>query len=434
MTEIILEIVFILVLVLINGLLALAEIAVVTARKLRLQQSAEKGDKRAEAALELANAPSRFLSTVQIGITLVGIVAGTVGGATISEQIAVQLQGVPLLAPYSEALGIAIVVVGITYLSLVFGELVPKRIAMGNPERTAAWVARPMRLLARLTAPFVRVLSFSTDAVLRIFGVRSRARPVVTEDDVRVMIAQGARSGVFEPEEAQMVQKIFRLADRKVNALVTPHTEIAWLDVNESPKELRRKIESSAYSYYPVGEDSLDNLLGVVHSRDLLAQSLAGEAIDLRAALQPALTIPEAMPALDVLEQFKTRRAQVALVFDEFGSIAGLVTVTDILEAIVGDLPDADELVEPEAVQRADGSWLLDGMLPIDEFMELFAIKAWPDEGEKYYQTLGGFVMTFLGRVPKTGEQFVWQELRFEVVDMDGQRVDKVLVAPIAGN
>ena len=425
------EIITIFLLIVANGILALAEFAVVSARRARLEERADDGDRGARSALALANDPGQFLSTVQVGITLVGILAGAFGGTTVASGLAPIIAQVSVLRPYSAGLSLGLVVAAITFLTLVIGELVPKRLALGNAERIASAIAPLMSALARIAAPLVRLLSFSTDLVLRLLGIKPSTEPPVTEDEVRILMEHGTRVGVFEPIEEEMVGRVFRLGDRSVSALITPRPEVIWLDVNDSLEEIRAKIIAGGHSHLPVADGSLDNLLGLVRSKDLLAQSLLGQPINLRELLIPALYVPEGMPAFAMLERFRETRSQIAVVVDEYGGLLGLVTLNDMLEAIVGDLPEPDELEEAEVVPRDDGSWLVDGGLPMDEFQDLFDLRDLPDEGEQYYQTLGGFVMTFLGRIPASSDHFEWGNLRFEVMDMDGLRVDKVLVTPI---
>jgi putative hemolysin len=427
------EILFVLLLLVANGVFAMSEIALVSARKARLRQRADSGDARARAALELANAPDTFLSTVQIGITLVGIFAGAFGGATLAGQLAPQVARVPALAPYSEAVSLFAVVLAITYLSLVIGELAPKRLALNNPEKVAAAVARPMSALSRAAAPLVRLLSLSTSAVLKVFGVKASAEPPVTEEEIRVLILQGAEAGVFEHSEREIVESVFRLDDRRVTALMTPRLEIAWLDADAPPEEIRRRVAESRHSRFPVARGQLDEVLGVVRTKDLLGRCLAGEPPDLRSSLRAPLYVPESQSALQLLELFRKAHTHLALVVDEYGSVQGLVTVHDVLEAIVGDM-SAARGSEPEAVERENGSWLLDGALLVDEFREIFPVGELPGEGRGSYQTLAGFVITQLGRVPRAADHFEWGGLRFEVVDMDGRRVDKVLVTPLGGD
>ncbi len=425
------ELLVILLLILTNGIFAMSEIAVVSARKTRLQQWAEEGDAKARTALELANAPNQFLATIQIGITLIGILAGAYGGATIATGLASVMADIAWLAPYSQPLSLALVVLAITYLSLIVGELVPKRLALNNPERIAAAIAGPMRSLSRIAYPAVHLLAISTEVVLRTLGVRPSTEPPVTEEEIRTLIEQGTQAGMFEEAEQEMVERIFRLGDRRISAVMTPRTEIVWLDRSAPAEEIRETITQSVHSRFLVADGSLDNILGVVHAKDLLVHCLAAQVIDLGVTLQQPLYVPESMRALKTLELFKQSGTHIALVIDEYGGIQGLVTPSDILEAIVGDLPVAGEQLEPLAVQREDGSWLLDGMLPVDEFKELFDLGRLPGEDQGVYQTLAGFVIMQLGRIPATSDYFEWERLKIEVVDMDGNRVDKVLVTPV---
>ncbi|MBI2877726.1 MAG: HlyC/CorC family transporter [Candidatus Tectomicrobia bacterium] len=431
MTAVVLEVLFVVLLIIVNGVFAMSEIAIVSARKARLQQRAEEGNLGARMALELANAPSRFLATIQIGITLVGVLAGAFGGATLAEKLAVALRPIQPLAPYSEAMSIGLVVLGITYLSLVVGELVPKHLALNHAEQVASAVASPMRALSVVAAPFVHLLSLSTEAVLRVLGTRPSSEPQVTEEEIKIMIEQGTEVGVFHPAEQEMVRRVFRLGDLKVEALMTPRTEIVWLDLQDPPEENQRKITTSGHSRFPVAQGSLDNVRGLIHVRDLLARSLTAQPVDLEAVVKPALFVPEGLPALTVLERLKSARSQIALVIDEYGGLQGLVTANDILGALVGDVPSVDGWARPEAIHREDGSWLLDGMLPIDEFKEILHLRELPEEEEGHYRTVGGLVMTSLGRIPSEGDHFDWEGFRFEVVDMDGYRVDKVLAMPL---
>jgi putative hemolysin len=430
MPSVMLEGLVVVLLIFVNGIFALSEIAVVSARKTRLQQWADEGNARARAALELANNPNQFLATIQIGITLVGILAGAFGGATIATELAVILSDITWLAPYGHPLSLTLVVLVITYLSLIVGELVPKRLALNNPERMAMAIAAPMQGLSRVAYPAVHLLGLSTEFLLRALGMKPSAEPPVTEEEIRALIEQGTQAGMFEEAEQEMVERVFRLGDRRVSAVMTPRTEIVWLDREASALEIRRTITESAHSRFLVADGSLDNVLGVVHAKELLAHILGEQVVNLEATLQQPLYVPESMRALKVLELFKQSGTHIALVIDEYGGIQGLVTPSDILEAIVGDLPEAGEQVEPLAVQRPDGSWLLDGMLPVDEFKDLFDLGELPGEDQGIYQTLAGFVIMQLGRIPAATDYFIWEGLKIEVVDMDGNRVDKVLVTP----
>ena len=429
MSKITIEILILALLILINGLFAMAEIAVVSARKTRLQQQAQEGDKKAQAALELANAPNQFLATVQIGITLVGIMAGAFGGATIAEELAGVLEQVPLLAPYSEAIGVAVVVLVITYLSLVAGELVPKRLGLNNAERVAARLAPFMRTLSRLASPLVRLLSLSTDLAMRLLGVRPEQETPVSEEEIKLLLQQGTRAGVFEAAEQEMVEQVFRLTDATVKVLMIPRPDVVWLNLDDPVEETRRIVATGGHSRFPAARGDLDHVLGLVYAKDLLAKGLDGRPFDLEATLRPALFLPESITVLEAVEQLKRNHTDAALVIDEYGGFEGLLTVADILQAIVGDISVPGEVVESGAVQREDGSWLLDGMLPVDEVRELLGIDSLPHEGS-LYQTLGGLVLLCLGRIPSTGDQFQCCGWQFEVVDMDSRRVDKVLAIP----
>ncbi|MGV8075300.1 MAG: hemolysin family protein [Syntrophobacteraceae bacterium] len=425
------DIIVILLLILANGLFSMSEIAIISSRKSRLQEWAEDGDAKARAALDLANSPNQLLSTVQIGITLVGVLCGAFGGATIAGRFASVLNRIPALGPYSDTLALGAVVLCITFLSLVIGELVPKRLALNNPERIASIAANPMRYLSVIASPAVKLLSVSTDLVLRLLGMRPSSEPPVTENEIRVLIEQGTTAGIFEEAEQEMVERIFRLGDRMAGVLMTPRKKIDWLDVSEPIEKTRRKIAGSTYSRFPVCQGRFANVLGVVHVRDLLDRSLAGLPFNLKASMQEPLFVHENTQVIKVMELFKTSGMQMALVIDEYGTIEGLITLNDILEAIIGDFPSENEHEEPRVVQREDGSWLVDGMLPVDELKELFDIKKLPEEQSAHYQTLGGFMMTCLKRIPLTGDNFEYSGLRFEVVDMDGHRVDKVLIQPL---
>jgi putative hemolysin len=427
MGNITVDIVLLLILIVANGVFAMAEAAVVAARQARLQQRAQTGDKRAQAALELVKSPNRFLATVQIGITLIGIFAGAFGGATLSEEIARGLRNISFLAPYADSIGLAVVVLIITYLSLIIGELVPKRIGLHSPERIASMVAAPMRTLSKIAAPIVWLLSASTELVLRLIGLRPSDDPPVSEEEINVMMEQGRRAGVFAKVERDIVQRVFQLDDRTVSSLMTRRPDVLWLDTEDDWEVNRSKLSSSVHSRLPVCHGSLDNVLGVVGTKDLLRQCLQGQTPDLTASLQDKVLVPETLPAFKLLEAFKTNLTHVILVIDEYAVVQGLVTLNDVLTAVVGDVPSIDDAHEPLATQRKDGSWLLDGMLPIEEFKKIFELDNLPGD-DANYQTLSGFVMTHMGRIPRAAEHFDVDNLHFEVVDMDGHIIDKVLV------
>ena len=428
------EIAIILLLIIINGIFVLSEIALISSRKARLQQRANEGDEGARKALELASSPNRFLSTCKIGVTFISILAGAFGGSTVAGEVEARLKEIPLLTPYSHIAGIILVVMGISYFSLVVGELVPKRLGMSRPEKVASIIASPMNTISLLLSPVVRILSISTDLVLKVAGIKPVEEPPVTEEEIKILIDEGTRAGVFEEVEQDIVERVFRLSDRRAASLMIPRADVIWLDIDDSPDEIRLKVEASDYPLFPVGRGSLDDVLGVVRSRDMLSCSLKDQQIDLKSSLMPPQFIPESMAALKILELFRQSGVQVALVVDEYGGIQGLVTLKDILEAIVGDMPYVGKPTEPQVVKRDDGSWLVDGMLSTDEFKEIFQVKRLPGEDSGYYQTIGGFVMMHLGRIPSTGDRFVWDDLSFEVVDMDENWIDKMIIKPGVGS
>ena len=419
------EILAILLLIIVNGILAMSEASLVASRKARLQQKASEGDKLSSLALKLIEDPNIFLSTTQIGITLIGVLAGAVGGATIAKALAELLQKIPYLSEYSQSIALGLVVVVITILSLWIGELVPKRLGIHSPERIARVVAGPMLFISVVFSPLIKLMGAATNLILRMIGIKASTEPPITEEELQMLMSQGTEAGVFEEAEQDMVEGVFGLRDQRVYSLMTPRTEIVWLDVDDNIEEIRTKIAESEYSRFPVRQNTLETILGIVKSRDLLVQSLSGVEIKLKDLVKTAYFIPETMFASRALEIFKEKGTELLLVIDEFGGLQGLITINDILEEIVGEI----EFDEPQATQRQDGSWLLDGMLEVDEFKEIFKLENLPHEDE--YETLSGFMMVSLGRVPQTADHFEWHDLRFEVVDMDGHRVDKVLVTTL---
>lgn len=424
------EILIVLVLILFNGALAMSELAVVSSRRARLQAMADAGSKGARAALALADDPGRFLSAVQIGITLVGIVAGAFGGATLAQHLVAPLAAVPGLETAAEELAFALVVAAITYFSLILGELVPKQLALRNPERVAALVALPMTALSRVARPLVSVLDASSGLVLRLFG-KGVAEQDMTEEEVRTLIAEGARSGVFEHAEKEMIERVLRLGDRSVRAIMTPRVDVVWLDAAAGVDEVLRTLRTHGYSRYPVGRGGIDEMAGVVQTKQLLDRALSGQPFDVGAAAVAAPVLPDSVDALRALEVLKSSPVHMALVVDEYGSFEGLVTSGDLLEAVIGEMAE-NHADEQEIVRRADGSWLVDGAAPADEVKDLLKLKELPEAEE--YHTVAGFVLHRLRRIPHTGESVEWQGFRFEVVDMDGRRVDKVLIVPPAAD
>jgi putative hemolysin len=431
LNNLLLELSIVLLLILFNGMFSMSETAIVSARKARLQQMADEGSSRAMAALGLANNPNRFLATVQIGITLIGILTGVFGGATITKELADLLSTLPALAPYSTIVAGLVVVTLLTYLTLIIGELVPKRLALNNAERVASTVAGPMSFLSLLTWPLVRLLGISTDFVLRLLRVKPSDEPFVTAEEIMVMVEQGADAGLFERSEQDLIERVLALDERRVDSFMTPRNKIIALDIKATIDDVRNKLLDSRHSRFPVVDGDLDNVLGIVRAKDILTQSLAGQPFDLRSLLRPALFLPEVITALETLERFKQESTHVALILDEFGGIQGMITHNDVLEAIVGYDPSQEAPAEPQVMRRADGSWLVDGLTAIEDFEDVLDLDTLREDAGRRYQTVGGLVMSEVGGVPSTGQIFTWRGLRFEVVDMDGRRVDKVLVTAL---
>ncbi len=428
------DLLIVFVLVVINGVLAASELAIVSARKARLQPRAEEGDVGARTALELAAEPDRFLSTVQIGITLVGIIAGAFGGAALTEPVANWLRQVPQVTPYASVVAGLLVVGFITYLSLLIGELVPKRLALQNPEGIAIRMARPMATLAKVAAPIVAFLAVSSDLVLRLLGARKSTEPPVTEEEVELLLQEGARHGVFAEAERVVVQGVFDLGDRNTGELMTPRRKMVALDLSQPDEENRRRILEAPHTTFPVIDGSPDNVVGLVSVKALWGKDDPSVPLDLAGSMIAPMFVPESAPVLRVLEQFRRAGTHLALVVDEYGGVEGLLTMQDVLDAIAGDLDAPDEAHDGRAVRRVDGSWLLDGSLPAHEVRELLEIGELPGEEDGEFETLGGFIMASLGHVPSVGEIAEAGGWRFEVADMDGNRVDRVLAAhePVA--
>ncbi len=425
------EILIILVLILINGFFAMSEIALVSARKLRLEQRAEEGDRGAATALELTESTGKLLSSVQVGITLVGVLTGAVGGATLSARLADVFEKISWLAPYAGGIALFLVVLVTTYFSLVIGELIPKRLGLNDPEKIASRVAGTMKFIAKITSPIIHLLSTSSDLGLKLLGVSKSTEPPITEEEIKGLVEEGTQVGVFEESEQDMIEGVFRLNDRLINAIMTPRTEIEWLDLEDPAQIIFDQIQKSSHSRFPVADGSLDNVIGILNAKDLLEQHFAGKPFDLTTVVQKPIFVPENTQASRVLELVRESGLHEALVIDEYGGLLGMVTLFDVLEAIVGELPAYDEISEPEIIRREDGSFLLDGLLPIDELKDLFDLDDLPDEDKVGYQTLAGFILSQLEAIPSTGQYFIYNNLRFEVMDMDGHRIDKVLVYQI---
>jgi putative hemolysin len=406
----------------------MTEIALVSARKARLQERADGGSAGARIALDLAQSPDRFLSTVQIGITLIGILAGAYSGARMAGQLSAYIAAVPMLEAYADSLSLGVVVIGITLVSLVFGELVPKRIAISHPEAIATAVARPMKLLSQLALPFVWILSALSNLVLSLLRLKPSNAPPVTEQEIAILLEQGREAGVFDRQEQYIVERALQLGDLRVSSLMTPRGDILWIDADDPIGESMRLMTNAPHTYFPVCREDIDHIVGLVSVKNQWSRMVNKLPPDLKEGLITPDFVPESMSALRVLELFKHTGRHIAIVVDEYGSTSGIVTLNDILQAIVGEVSEPGGAEDAAATQRADGSWLFDGLLPIHELRTHLDIGELPGEERGEFQTLAGFIMRQLGRVPRTADLVQWHSFRFEVVDMDGHRVDKVLV------
>lgn len=424
-----LEFIVLFVLILLNGLLAASELAMVSAKPSRLQQRVDEGSAGAATALRLHAQPERFLSTIQIGITLIGILTGAFGGAALSAPVGDVISIVPGVGETAaNTIAVVLVVVGITYLTLILGELVPKRVAMSQAERVSILMSRPLSIMSTATAPFVTLLAKSSDIVLRLIGQHGAEEEPVGEDEVHHLLQEGRKAGVFEHAETEMVAGIFDIGDRTAGELMTPRHRIVFLDVTDSDDRNREIMQESRFSHYPICEGSTDNVVGMVSARGLWDQVLRGEAFDLRTAMEPAHFVPEIAPVLDVIEQMRVQGTRDSMVVDEYGGIAGLITLDDVLSDVVGELDEHRTIGFSGSTQRDDGSWLLDGNFPAHEARELLKISKFPGEDDGHFETLGGFLMDQLGRIPEAAEYVEIEGYRIEVVDMDGNRIDKLLV------
>ena len=426
-----LQIAILLFLVLLNAVFTMAEMALVAARKARLQNLAERGNEGARIALELKRDPSRFLSTMQIGITVVAILAGSFGGATLGETLGDYLETIPgFIGRYAHAIAMGGVVIAISYVSLIVGELVPKRIALSRPELIAVKMARLMRIFSTIMGPAAWLLSATSDVVLRLLPLRHGDQSPVTEDEINLMLREGAAAGHFHHGETAIAQMALRLGDRRISAVMTPRPKVEWLNLADSDEDNKKKIVASQNSRFPVIDGDPNAVAGIIQVKDLLEAQLQGKPVDLRALLRPPLYLPNTVTALRALEMLKKSGEPMALVVDEYGDFEGVVTLTDIMEALVGDIATPGEEENPPVVTRDDGSWLIDGMVPVDEVKDVIGLKHLPGEETGDFQTLGGFIMAQVNRVPRVADHFIVEGFRFEVVDMDGRRVDRVLIVP----
>ena len=425
------ELLIVFLLILLNGFFAMSELAVVSSRRMRLEQMAQNGSTGARRALKLTEDPTGFLSTVQIGITLIGIVAGAYSGATFAEPLASVLRELAFIEESASAIAFVLVVIATTYLSLIFGELVPKRIALNNAEAIASFVAGPMTVLAVIGAPLVWFLRFSTETVLKLLRIKSTPESTVTEEEVKAMIAEGTETGVFEHAERNMLEGVLKLADRNVPSIMVPRPDTVWLSIEDPIETIMEEISTSGPSRFPLCRSDVDDVIGVLHVKNLLKSKTIPEEADLMQAVREPLYVSETMSVLDLLDRFRTSSVHMAVVLDEYGAFEGIVTPTDILTAIAGDLPEHEGDDEPDAVRREDGSWLLDGSMPVDAVERVLGDVTIAGDGD--YETLAGFVLDEMGHIPSVGECFDAQGWRFEVIDLDGRRIDKILARRLDG-
>jgi len=428
------DVALLLFLILLNALFAMSEMALTASRKARLTVLVEAGEPGAQAAQELHDDPNKFLSTVQIGITSISVLNGIVGEAAFSKPLARWLNSVlPMMSErVADITGTALVVLIITFLTIIFGELVPKRLGQMYPERVAVLVARPMNWLSTATRPFVWLLTIATEATLKLLGIRQAPNRSVTEEEIAASLEEGLDAGVIEAQEHQMVRNVFRLDDRQVGSMMIPRAEITWLDQHAPLPELLAQMTENGHSRYPVCRNGLDDVVGVIQAQDLLVPLSRGETPDLGALMQAPVFVPETLSGMELLDHFRANAAELVFVVDEYGAVQGVITVRDVLEAITGEFspPSADDAW---AVRRADGSWLMDGLIPVPELKDRLEIRDLPEEDRGRYNTLAGMVMLLLGRLPRTTDVVEWDGWRFEVVDLDGKRVDKVLVSALPG-
>ena len=424
------EIPILLGLILLNGLFAMSEIALVTARKVRLAKLAENGDAAAAAAIKLGEDPTSFLSTIQVGITSVAILSGIFGEAALAPIVAAWLSGIGLTETVTDLLATGLVVCFVTFFSIVLGELVPKRIGQMYPETIARMVSKPVQMLSLISRPFVFLLVFSTASILRLLGIRASTEPSVTEDEIHAMLEEGSEAGVIEEQEHAMVRNVFRLDDRRIASLMIPRSEMVYIDLDEPLEDNLARVMEASYNRFPVCRGGLTNILGILSTKDILQQVLKGTAVDLAAQIKPAVFVPETLTGMELLEQIRASSVEMVFVVDEYGEVLGLATLQDVLEVLTGEFTPTNQ-EDAWAIQREDKSWLLDGLIPVPELKDLLKLDSVPEEDKGRYHTLSGMMMLLLGRLPQTSDHAEWQGWRFEVVDMDGKRVDKVLVSEV---
>lgn len=427
------ELIIIFVLIGINALFVIAEMSIISVRESRFQELYEAGDKRAKVALDLLKSPENFLSTIQIGISLIAVLSGAVGGASIAERLSPYFAMVPMafFAEHAEAISFILVVLGITFVNIIMGELVPKRWALSHAEPLALFMTVPLKGLMLISYPLVKFFSASAKLALNILGIKHVGEAPVSEEEIKIMLEQGERAGVVEEAEKEMIEQVFRLNDRRIDSLMTHRKDIIWIDVDNIDNDTWKKLSDSGHTNFPVCKESIDEIVGMVSIKDLWIQLVEKDNIDIKDSVKEPLIVPGTISATTVLERFRETRTHVALVVDEYGSLDGLVTVNDIVEAVMGEFPDADD-IEPAVVEREDGSYLIDGALPFDDFEDLLDLPVLSEDHKSDFQTLAGFIISHLGRFPRIGERFEWGNHLFEIVDMDGHRVDRILVTPPA--
>jgi putative hemolysin len=418
------DIVILLCLILLNGLFVMSEIALVSARKSRLENLAEKGDRKARVALDLSNNPDLFLSAAQIGITLVAILTGVYSGERFGKSLQPYVERIEVLRPYAATIATTLIVIIVTFLSIIFGELIPKRIALLKAERIAKVVARPMLVFAKITHPIVWLLTLVSNLFFAIFKIRRSASDAVTEEEIKAMVTEGTEAGTIDEAEQKIIERVFHLGDRNITSLMTHRSDIMWFDLDDNEEKMKQKIIEEPHSLYPICDGDIDQLRGVVSIKDMY---VTNDRTAFKDMMQPALFVPENNSAYQVLEKFKESKIHAAFIVDEYGSILGMITLNDILEAIVGDIPQPD-LEDYEIKKRDDGSYLIDGQIPFYDFLAFFEKADWMNEGEHEFDTLAGFILHQLERIPQSGDKMDWRGFNFEIVDMDGHRIDKVLV------
>jgi len=420
------EIFILLALILLNGVFSMSEIALVSARKARLEAQANKGNASARDALDLANHPDTFLSTVQIGITLIGILTGIYSGEKLTDDLVAFLDQFAYLKPYKQGLATAIIVILLTYFSLILGELVPKRLGLSRPEAIAKAMAKPMRFVSIIAYPFIWLLSKSSFLIMKLFKIKSDENQV-TEEEIKAIISEGTEHGAIEEAEQEIIERVFHLGDRNITSLMTHRSDIVWFDVNDNEEKIREKIIAEPHTIYPICDGDIDNLKGVISLKDIY---VSPDRTLFKEFMKPALFIPDNNTAYQVMEKFKESKIHSCFIVDEYGSIRGMITLNDILEAIIGDMPQPDDEEDYEILEREDGTYLIDAQIPFYNFLDYFEKTDWLTEDEQEYDTLAGCILNVIERIPQTGDKIEWRAFTFEIIDMDGHRIDKVLVTP----